>query len=76
MTVAYDLFKLLKQVSRGMLLSALREANAGGICRIKHLVHLLNLPHKKKDNPVYPQNERLLDISYQERDLAEYDKLK
>lgn len=74
--VAYDLFKLLRQVSKGMLLSAIREANAGGICRIKHLVHLLNLPHKAKGNPVYPQDERLLDISYQERDLAEYDKLK
>jgi transposase len=76
MTVAYDLFKLLKQASKGMLLSAIREANAGGICRIKHLVHLLNLPHKAKDNPVYPQDGRLLDISYQERDLSEYDKLK
>jgi transposase len=76
MAVAYDLFNLLKQVSKGMLLSALREANAGGICRIKHLVHLLNLPHKTPDNPVYPQDGRLLNISYQERDLSEYDKLK
>lgn len=75
-TVAYDLFKLLKQISKGMLLSAIREANAGGICRVKHLVHLLNLPHKPQDNPVYPQDGRLLDISYQERDLSEYDKLK
>lgn len=74
--VAYDLFKLLRQVSKGMLLSALREANQGGICRIKHLVHLINLPHKEKDNPVYPQDGRLLNISYEERDLAEYDKLK
>jgi len=76
MAVAYDLFKLLKQVSKGMLLSALREANAGGICRIKHLVHLLNLPHKTQDNPVYPQDQRLLDITYEGRDLSEYDKLK
>jgi transposase len=75
-SVAYDLFKLLRRVSKGMLLSALREANAGGICRIKHLIHLLNLPQKAQDNPVYPQDGRLLDISYQERDLAEYDKLK
>jgi hypothetical protein len=29
--IAYDLFTLLRQVSKGMLLSALREANAGGI---------------------------------------------
>lgn len=75
-TVAYDLFKLIKQVSKGMLLSAIREANTGGICRIKHLVHLLNLPHKTQDNPVYPQDQRLLDITYEGRDLSEYDKLK
>lgn len=74
--VAYDLFKLLRQISKGMLLSALREANQGGICRIKHLVHLLNLPHKTQDNPVYPQDQRLLDITYEGRDLSEYDKLK
>ena len=74
--VAYDLFKLIKQVSKGMLLSALREANQGGMCRIKHLIHLLNLPHKTQDNPVYPQNQRLLDITYEGRDLSEYDKLK
>jgi transposase len=76
MAVAYDLFKLLRQLSKGMLLSAIREANDGGICRIKHLVHLLNLPHKTKDNPVYPQNQRLLDITYEGRDLSEYDNLK
>ena len=74
--VAYDLFKLLQQVSKGMLLSAIREANQGGICRIKHLVHILNVPHKTQDNPVYPQDQRLLDITYEGRDLSEYDKLK
>jgi hypothetical protein len=74
--IAYDLFKLMRQVSKGMLLSAIRDANAGGICRIKHLIHILNLPHKTKDNPVYPQNQRLLDITYEGRDLSEYDKLK
>ena len=74
--VAYELFKLIKQVSKGMLLSAVREANQGGICRVKHLVHILNLPHKTQDNPVYPQNQRLLDITYEGRDLSEYDKLK
>jgi transposase len=75
-TVAYELFKLIKQVSKGMLLSAVREANQGGICRVKHLIHILNLPHKTQDNPVYPQDQRLLDITYEGRDLSEYDKLK
>lgn len=74
--VAYELFKLIKQVSKGMLLSAIREANQGGICRVKHLVHILNLPHKTQDNPVYPQDQRLLDITYEGRDLSEYDNLK
>lgn len=74
--VAYELFKLIKQVSKGMLLSAVREANQGGICRVKHLVHILNLPHKTQDNPVYPQDQRLLDITYEGRDLSEYDNLK
>jgi len=74
--VAYDLFKLIKQVARGMLLSAVREANQGGICRVKHLVLILNLPHKTQDNPVYPQDQRLLDITYEGRDLSEYDNLK
>ena len=75
-SVAYDLFKLLRQVSKGTLLSAMREANQGGICRIKHLVHILNVPHKAQDNPVYPQDQRLLDITYEGRDLSEYDNLK
>ena len=75
-TVAYELFLLLRQVSKGMLLSTIREANAGGICRIRLLVHLLNLPQKAQENPVYPQDGRLLSITYQERDLSEYDKLK
>lgn len=74
--IAYDLFKLLRQASKHMLLSAIREANQGGICRIKHLVHILNVPHKSQDNPVYPQDQRLLDITYEGRDLSEYDKLK
>jgi len=74
--IAYALFKLIKQVSKGMLLSAIREANQGGMCRVKHLVHILNLPHKTRDNPVYPQDQRLLDITYEGRDLSEYDNLK
>jgi len=75
MAIAYELFKLIKQISKGMLLSAVREANQGGICRVKHLVHILNLPHKTQDNPVYPQDQRLLDITYEGRDLSEYDNL-
>ena len=41
--VAHELFKLIRQALKGMLLSAIREANQGGICQVKHLVHILNL---------------------------------
>ena len=54
-TVAYDLFTLLRQVSKGMLLSALREANQGGICRIKHLVHLLICRTRRRTTPSIPK---------------------
>jgi len=72
-TIAYELFRLLRQVSKETLLSALREANKNGICRVKYLAELLKVPHKTKDNPVYPQNHRLLDITYEGRDLSDYD---
>lgn len=73
--VAYDLFRLIKQVSRDMLLSAVREAVSSGLCRIKYIQQLLRMPQKTDDNPVYPQNHRLLDINYKRRDLTEYDDL-
>ncbi len=71
--VAYELFRLLRKVSKEMLLSAIREANKDGICKVKYLEQLLNVPHRANDNPVYPQNSRLLDISYERRDLSDYD---
>jgi len=71
--VAYELFRLLRQVSREMLMSALREANQCGICKVKYLVQLLKVPHPSQGNPVYPQDHRLLDITYEGRDLSEYD---
>lgn len=71
--IAYELFRLLRQVSKDMFLSALREANKNGICRVKYLSQLLTVPYKAKDNPVYPQNHRLLEITYEGRDLSDYD---
>jgi transposase len=72
-STAYELFRLLRQVSKEMLLSAIREATSTGICRVKYLAQLLKVRHKIDDNPVYPQNHRLLDITYEGRDLSEYD---
>ena len=73
MVVAYELFRLLRQVSKEMLLSAIREATSTGICKVKYLAQLLRVPHKIADNPVYPQNHRLLDITYEGRALSDYD---
>jgi hypothetical protein len=73
MAVAYELFKLLKQVSKEMLLSAIREANGSGLCKVKYLRQLLQVPPRKEDNPVYPQDQSLLDITYEGRDLSDYD---
>ena len=71
--IAYELFRLLRKVSKEMFLSALREANKNGLCRVKYLAQLLSVPHPTKDNPVYPQNHTLLDITYEGRDLSDYD---
>jgi transposase len=70
--VAYGLFKLLRVSSKGMLLSAVREAHSLGSCRLRYVESLL-LPRGKEDVAVYPQNASLLDIAYQRRELTEYD---
>lgn len=73
--VAYELFKILRIVSKEMLLSAIRQANDLGISKVKYLKSLLKLPEDKKDNPVYPQDTKLLEITYEGRDLGYYDEL-
>ena len=74
--VAHDLFRLLRgSISRATLLSALREANGRGIYRVKYLLQLLNLPQAPGQRPVCPQDHRLLDITYEGRDLSDYDRI-
>jgi hypothetical protein len=73
LAVAHDLFKLIKTVSRNTLLSALREANGRGIYHVKYLLQLLRLPQASADRPVCPRDHRLLDITYEGRDLSDYD---
>jgi hypothetical protein len=73
LAVAHDLFRLIKTVSRNTLLSALREANGRGIYHVKYLLQLLHLPQASADRPVCPQDHRLLDITYEGRDLSDYD---
>jgi hypothetical protein len=75
LAVAHDLFRLLRgSVSRETLLSALREANSRGIYHVKYLLQLLRLPQASPDRPVCPQDHRLLDITYEGRDLSDYDR--
>ena len=71
---AYSLFHLLLGSSKELLLSAVREANRLHVVRISYLESLLR-PLGREDAAVYPQNTHLLDITYQRRELTEYDDL-
>src|SRR3990172_8204523 len=69
--IAYDFFKLLKHVSKAMLLSAVREANRIGTCKIRYIQGLLQAPQPQPSNPVFPQESRLLEIDYERRNLKD-----
>ncbi|MEK6589364.1 MAG: hypothetical protein AABZ11_01660 [Nitrospinota bacterium] len=73
--IAYEIFKLLKKVSKGMLLSAIRQANDTGAYKLKAIYSLLKLPESAEENPVYPQDVKLLKMDYERRELKEYDEL-
>lgn len=70
---AYQLFVLLKTHSRAMLISAVRELNALPCFKIKALRSLLSLPEPRESAPLWPQNQNLLNLSYEERSLNDYD---
>jgi transposase len=73
--IAYAFFKLLKHVSKAMLLSAVREANRIGTFKIRYVQSLLQASPPQPPNPVFPQESRLLDIDYKRRNLKDYDEL-
>ena len=73
--IAYDCFKLLKHVSKAMLLSAVREANRIGTFKIRFVQSLLQAPHPQPPTPLYPHESKLLDIDYERRNLKDYDEL-
>ncbi len=73
--IAYDFFKLLKHVSKAMLLSAVREANRIGTFNIRYVQSLLQLPQPQPPNPLFPQESKLLEIDYERRNLKDYDEL-
>lgn len=72
--VAHGLFRLLLASSKEMLLSAVREANALNIHKPRYVESLLG-PKGPQEAAVYPQNTALLDITYQKRELTDYDEL-
>jgi transposase len=74
LNVAYGLFRLLRTSSKEMLLSAVREANTLNIHKLRYLESLLG-PKGPEEAAVYPQNASLLDISYERRELTDYDGL-
>jgi hypothetical protein len=71
---AYGLFPLLRASSKEMLLSAIREANTLRIFKLRYIESLLG-PSDVESVAVYPQNASLLDISYEKRELTDYDEL-
>lgn len=68
---AYVFFKLLREQSRGFLLSLVREALKIRCCRMKWVLSRLNLT--EPSDCVSPQNASLLAIDYKARPLEDYD---
>jgi transposase len=70
---AYQIFKCLPHVSRGLLISAIRECLQRKTPRVKTLLSLLQWQPTQTSEIVSPQREELLQISYSPRSLKEYD---
>ena len=68
---AYLFFKLLKEQSRGLLLSLAREALLARCCRMKWVLSRLMVTEPSAD-PVSPQNASLLVLDYRPRPLEDY----
>lgn len=69
---AYELFKLLKSHSRGMLISVASECLKKKSPRLRTFLSYLHMEPVEAET-VQPQNEELLNISYTPRGLEEYD---
>jgi len=70
---AYQLFQLLKTHSRAILVSAVRELTTMKCFKVKALRSLLNLPEPNEGDPLWPQNTQLMNLTYEERSLKDYD---
>ncbi len=72
-TIAYEIFGLLKTHRRHLLVSAVKELVRMKTFKIKALRSLLNLPTPRNEACVNPQDNKLLDIHYCDRNLNDYD---
>jgi hypothetical protein len=70
---AHTLFRLLIQIGKPCLLSAVREAMGQKALRPDVVAAILAKPASSPDCLVTPHNGSLLAISYEERSLADYD---
>ena len=69
---AYEIFKLMKSHSRGMLVSVASECLNKRSPRLRMFLSYLHREPTEAET-VQPQNGELLNISYQPRGLEEYD---
>ncbi len=69
---AYEIFRLMKNHSRGMLVSAAAECSRKKPARLKTFLSYLRMEPDEPET-VQPQNRSILDISYKPRGLEEYD---
>jgi hypothetical protein len=74
LTCAYGLFHVFRYSSKEMLLSAVREACRLHIYTLTYIESLIKPPHGDPTT-VYPQNMSLLTITYEKRELTDYDHL-
>ena len=70
---AYQMFRLLKGISKETLLSAVREANSLHVHKVFYIQSLLQ--PQTSPHPVCPQDQKLLEITYKDRELDDYDDL-
>jgi len=73
LSAAYQMYQLIKMTSPAMVLSAVRELNGMRCFKIKALISLLNLPSRQEPPAVWPKNQDLLNLNYEERNLTDYD---
>jgi hypothetical protein len=73
LSASYQLFILLKTHSKGMLVSAVQELNGLSCFKIKALLSLLHLPAPQEPKALWPKDAYLLNLTYEERRLRDYD---